>query len=254
MNLWTYRWRITHEGRLFDLALAAGSATCTSTLRNEGAILATDVQHYHREMYRLNVLSADVGGRRYRFEIGPHTMWRYGVRASVDDATFFESHPEPFAALARVQAMHGKALATRRGNGDVDLGRMKRNAPAIVTDIALGLLFFVVAKLTDLRTAALVAAGAGLALYPVQWALNRLLQRQIDLVGGLALFGVFMLLISAGFSWLFDSELAVQLKSTYLGLLAASFFGFDAARGAPYLGKRLMMYVAYNDIDPQRLA
>jgi intracellular septation protein A len=141
---------------------------------------------------------------------------------------------------------------------DVDLARLRRNAPAIATDLALGLLFFVAAKLTDLRTAALIAAGAGIALYGVQWVLNRVFDRlqrpRIDLLGGLAMFGIVMLLISAAFSWYFDSERAVQLKSTYLGLLAASFFAIDAWRGAPYLGKRLALYIAYNDIDPQRLA
>ena len=141
---------------------------------------------------------------------------------------------------------------------EVDYGRLRRNAPAIVTDIALGLLFFAAAKLTDLRTAALVAAGTGIALYGVQWVLNRALDRmqrpRIDLLGGLAMFGIVMLLISAGFSWYFDSERAVQLKSTWLGLLGAAFFAFDAWRGAPYLGKRLALYIAYRDIDTVRLA
>jgi intracellular septation protein A len=148
--------------------------------------------------------------------------------------------------------------AGEASRSDVDLGRLRRNAPAIVTDLALGLLFFVAAKLSDLRTAALVAAGAGIALYGVQWLLNRVrdrLQRpRIDLLGGLALFGIVMLLISAGFSWLFDSELAVQLKATCLGLIGAAFFALDAWRGAPYLGPRLALYIAYNDIDPCRLA
>jgi intracellular septation protein A len=76
----------------------------------------------------------------------------------------------------------------------------------------------------------------------------------VDLLGGLALFGIVMLLISAGFSWLFDSELAVQLKSTCLGLLVAAFFAVDGWRGGTYLGQRLSLYLAYNDIDPQRLA
>ncbi|MCA3217517.1 MAG: septation protein IspZ [Burkholderiales bacterium] len=135
-----------------------------------------------------------------------------------------------------------------------DYDKLKRNAPAIVTDIALGVLFFIAAKLSDLRTAALVAAGAGVALYGVQWVLDRVLKKKIDLLGGLALFGIVMLLISAGFSWLFESELAVQLKSTYLGLLVAGFFALDALRGGRYLGQRLSLYVAYNDVDARRLA
>jgi len=152
------------------------------------------------------------------------------------------------------------APAARDGgrDDDIDLGRLRRNAPAIATDIALGLVFFITAKLSDLRTAALVAAGAGITLYGVQWLLNRLLDRmrrpRIDLLGGLAVFGIVMLLIAAAISWWLDSELAVQFKATYMGLIGASFFAFDAWRGAPYLGKRLTLYLAYKDIDPQRLA
>nr|MCU0952483.1 septation protein IspZ [Burkholderiaceae bacterium] len=83
---------------------------------------------------------------------------------------------------------------------------------------------------------------------------DRMNRPRIDLLGGLAMFGIVMLLVSAAFSWYFDSERAVQLKSTYLGLLIAAFFALDAWRGAPYLGKRLALYIAYNDVDPQRLA
>ncbi len=141
---------------------------------------------------------------------------------------------------------------------DIDTAKLKRNAPAIFTDIALGVLFFIAAKLTDLRSAALIAAGAGIALYGVQYVLNRVMDRlqrpRIDLLGGLAMFGVLMLLLSAGFSWLFESDLAVQLKSTYLGLLGAAFFAIDALRGGRYLGQRLSLYVAYSDIDARRLA
>lgn len=146
------------------------------------------------------------------------------------------------------------ADAGRRQDSGEDFDKLKRNAPAIITDVALGVLFFIAAKLTDLRSAALIAAGAGLALYGVQWVLYRVLSRKIDLLGGLALFGVVMLLLSASLSWLFDSELAVQLKSTYLGLLGAAFFAIDALRGGRYLGQRLSLYVAYNDVDVRRLA
>lgn len=150
----------------------------------------------------------------------------------------------PSAPPARVQA---------RGD-DVDTARLKRNAPAIITDIALGLLFFGVAKLVDLRSAALIAAGAGLAVYAVQWVLDRVLTHKIDLLGGLALFGIVMLLLSAAFATVFDSDLMVQLRSTAIGALAASLFALDAAFGGRYLGRRLSVYLAYDDIDPRRLA
>jgi intracellular septation protein A len=37
-------------------------------------------------------------------------------------------------------------------------------------------------------------------------------------------------------------------------LIGAGFFALDAWRGAPCLGPRLALYIAYNDVDPQRLA
>ena len=49
-----------------------------------------------------------------------------------------------------------------------------RNKPSLIVDVSLGLLFFIVGKATgDLSTAALVGAGAGLAvvvLQRVSWA------------------------------------------------------------------------------------
>ena len=77
---------------------------------------------------------------------------------------------------------------------------------------------------TDLRTAAIVTALVGLALLPIQWMVKRLLRRDIDLLGGMALFGVVMLILSAGFSWYFDTEFAVQLKASVMGSIAGSLF------------------------------
>lgn len=255
MKIWTYHWRVAHDGRTFYIRLRYDTQFGEATVRIGDVPLATDRLTWLDEPFRIQTMVVQLESREYRFEIGPRSMATYGLRVSCDGQIVFQSHDEPFAAFEKVRDMFARTIAARRrGNQDVDLGKFKRNAPAILTDIALGVLFFVVAKLTDLRTAALVAAGAGLALYPIQWLLNRLLANKLDLLGGLAMFGIVMLLISAGFSWLFDSELAVQLKSTYLGLLGATFFAIDAARGAPYLGKRLALYLAYNDIDPQRLA
>jgi len=127
--------------------------------------------------------------------------------------------------------------------------QFSRNKYSIGVDIGIGALFFILVKLTDdLPLSALVTAGAGLAVVVAQRFVK------VDLLGGLAIFGIVMQLISAGFSWLFDSELAVQLKSTYLGLLGAAFFALDALRGGRYLGRRLSLYVAYDDIDVRKLA
>jgi intracellular septation protein A len=124
----------------------------------------------------------------------------------------------------------------------------QRNKPSIYADLALGLLFVVVAKFTDLTTAALVGAGAGLLLVVVQRFVK------VDLLGGLALFGVFMLLVSAAFSLVFQDDNLVKLKGTILGLFTALLFLSDGLlnRGR-YFGRRLARYVM-QPVDEQRLA
>lgn len=124
----------------------------------------------------------------------------------------------------------------------------QRNKPSIVADLALGLLFVVVAKFTDLTTAALVGAGAGLGLVVVQRFVK------VDLLGGLALFGVFMLLVSAAFSLVFQDDNLVKLKGTILGLFtAALFLGDGLLNRGRYFGRRLARYVM-QPVHEQRLA
>lgn len=256
MTLWTYRFAPEIDGRRYDVRLRAGLSAATLQASDGHGASADDHLQYSKEPYRIQRVTLPSPGGALHFDVAPRSWYAYGLRVTAADGrVLHESHPDPFAYFPVLQ----KRLASQAGsNSQVDTARMKKNAPAIATDIALGLVFFITAKLTDLRTAALTAAAIGIALYGVQWLLNRVLDAmkrpRIDLLGGLAMFGIVMLLISAAFSWYFYSERAVQLKSTYLGLLVAAFFAIDAWRGAPYLGKRLSLYIAYNDVDPQRLA
>lgn len=124
----------------------------------------------------------------------------------------------------------------------------QRNKPSLYADLGLALFFFVCAKFTDLSTAALLGAAAGLLLVLVQRFVA------VDLLGGLAMFGVVMLLVSAGFSWFFEDEDIVKLKGTWLGLLtAALFLGDGLLRRGRYFGARLARYVM-EPVDVQRLA
>lgn len=131
-----------------------------------------------------------------------------------------------------------------------DQEQWQRNKPSIMVDIGLGLLFFVVGKVTgNLTTAALVGAGAGLAVVVAQRFVK------LDLLGGLAQFAVFTLLLSAAFSWWFQDERMIQLKGTVLGILIASLIFSDAVlnRGR-YFGGRMARYVPGAPVNPQRLA
>ena len=129
------------------------------------------------------------------------------------------------------------------------LEQWNRNKYSLYADLGIGALFFVLVKLTDdLPLSALLTAAAGLALVVVQRFVK------VDLLGGLAMFGIVMLLLSAGFSYAFDSDWAVKLKSTFLGLLiAALMFGDGFFRNGSYFGRRLGRYMP-PPIDARRLA
>ena len=100
--------------------------------------------------------------------------------------------------------------------------KWQRNKYSIYADMALGALFFIVGKLTqDLALAALIGAGAGLLLVVMQRFVK------VDLLGGFAVFGTIMLLISAAFSLALQDDYWVQMKGTVLGLLTASLFMID---------------------------
>lgn len=132
---------------------------------------------------------------------------------------------------------------------EADFSKVKKNLPAIITDIALGVLFFVTAKLTDLTTAAFVGVGLGVALIVIQQFV-----KSVDLLGGLALFGVVMLGLSAAFAWYFQDEMLIKLRTSIMGGVTATLFLTDAAFGGRYLGQRLSRYMPIPGVIPHRLA
>ena len=142
-------------------------------------------------------------------------------------------------------------VAGARGVGDVlltDQHERPLGHPAAV-DLALGLLFFVVAKLTDLRTAALVGAGVGIALVVAQRFIKT------DIIGGMALFGITLALISAGLAWAFEDDDAIKMRTTIMGLIGAAFFlGDGLLLKGRRLGAGMARYLPYKDVVPRRLA
>ncbi|WP_300973209.1 septation protein IspZ [Sphingomonas sp. LHG3406-1] len=187
-------------------------------------------------------------GRRLEIEAGYINWYNVGIAARVDGTLVHESHPgKRIAFPARLAKM--VAEQNQDGQAAYDPGKLKRNKVPIAVDLATGLLFFIVAKLTDLKTAALVGAAAGLALVVIQRFVK------VDLIGGMMLFGVFMLLVSAGFAILFEDEEVIKHRSTIVGLVGATCFLFDGLvlKGRK-LGRGVDRYMAYTDIDPRRLS
>ena len=195
-------------------------------------------------------------GRMLDVELGYMGMWTTGIVARLDGAVVYESHkgrvpayPEKYrdaAAQHKSLREHVQASQSAQGmNGGVFA---RHNRLPFAIDIITGLLFYFVAKFTDLQTAAIVGVVVGFGLV--------LFQRmtKIDVTGGLALFGILMLCISAGLAvWLNDDEW-IKLRGTITGLIAASFFIIDGARGGPYIGKGLARYMPYSDIHAGRFA
>jgi intracellular septation protein A len=100
-----------------------------------------------------------------------------------------------------------------------------------------------------LTTAALVGAVAGLTVVLAQRFVK------LDLLGGLAMFGVFTLLLSAGFSLWFQDERMVQLKGSILGVLVAGLiFGDGLFNRGRYFGARLARYLIGMTVDARRLS
>jgi intracellular septation protein A len=201
------------------------------------------------EAVRNHRLSATLDdGRRLEVEAGYLSWTNIGIAARVDGVLVHESHPGRRIAYPE-RAARMATQQNEQGDPAYDPGKLKRNKVPILVDLATGLLFFLVAKLTDLKTAALVGAAVGLGLVVAQRFVR------VDLIGGLALFGVFMLLVSAGFAIMFDDEEVIKQRSTVVGLIGAACFLFDGlVLKGRRLGAGLNRYLAYTDIDNRRLA
>src|SRR5690606_17441695 len=180
-------------------------------------------------------------GETFEVEAGYISWINVGIAVRHDGQTVHESHP------GRTIAFPASA-AKMTVDPSLDMSRYKANRVPIAVDILLGLLFFVIAKFTDLSTAAIVGAVVGIGLLVAQRFVK------VDLTGGLALFGVAMLLISAGLAIAFQDDMAIKMRGTIVGVIGAVLFLGDGLLGGKRLGKGIARYLPYNDLDPGRLA
>ncbi|MFM2045314.1 MAG: hypothetical protein RLY86_3890 [Pseudomonadota bacterium] len=256
MLIWTYRRCFTIDGHRGEVVIRSHTNRMESTLTLDGEVRATDqTPAFGPGSTRNHALSATLpDGRALAVEAGYISHVSVGIAVRLDGVLIHESHPGrtiayPENMRVQAEAMRGTTMKEAMlAEAGTDSAQMKRTLPSLAVDIALGLLFFVVAKMTDLTTAALVGAGAGLALVVVQRFVR------VDLLGGLALFGIVMMLLSAGYALVFQDETAVQMRPTILGLIAAVLFLGDSLFGGRYLGARMRRYIFAPDIDVQRLA
>ena len=249
-RLWRYQRSFAIDGAAGRVLIDSRLDGLFSTLVIDGAEVAYDntppagpeAVRNHRLVARL----AD--GRELVVDAGYVSMVNVAIAVRVNGALMHESHPgRTIAFPARAASWISQQDA--HGKPADDMNKLRRNKVPIIVDVATGLLFFVVAKLTDLRTAALIGAAVGIALLVIQRFVK------VDLIGGLALFGIFMLLVSAGLAIAFEDDAMIKQRSTIVGLIGAAFFLFDGiVLKGRRLGHGISCYIAYSDIDEARLA
>ena len=244
-GLWLARYRrpFALDGVACQVTVWSRFTGMFSELSVGGRVVATDHTPAMGEgatrNHRLEGVLPD--GTAFEVEAGYISWWNIAIAVRQDGRAVHESHPGKRIAMPEMAARMTRDTA-------IDMSAYQRNKVPLAVDIGLGLLFFVVAKLTDLSTAALVGAAAGIVLLVVQR------YAKVDLLGGLALFGIFLLLVSAGLALAFQDDTAVKMRSTIVGLISAALFLGDGLLGGNRLGKGLARYLPYKDIDPGRLA
>lgn len=247
MRYWQYRHQPAIAGHDVRLFIDAHATFWESRLLVDGVEQASHRATMNAPDFIANHhLAATLpDGRQLVVECGYNSWLTTGAAARLDGQLVWESHPgRPIALPKAAQAM---ASPERLAQNQAHIAQMKRNWPAIACDIGIGLLFYIVAKQVDLPTAAITSALAGIALAVVQRFVT------VDLLGGLARFGIVMGLISAGVAIAFQDDRAVMMRSTIMGTLSALLFLGDAALGGRWLGKGLGNYLPFAT-SPRRLA
>jgi intracellular septation protein A len=253
----TRRFRVA--GKAIALSSRAKTDGLHSQLIVDGILVAQDVTPMlgPESVRNHRLVAALDDGSMLEVEFGYMGLWSTGIVARIGQELIYESHkgrvpayPEKYREAATQHASIGDAYREGQARHGVTNGGVfaKHNRIPFAVDIVTGLLFYAIAKLADLQTAAMVGVVVGFGLIAFQKI------TKIDVTGGLALFGIVMLCISAGLAWWLADEEWIKLRGTITGLIAASFFLIDGMRGGPYIGKGLARYMPYSDIDPGRFA
>ena len=263
VTFWRYRRQFDVDGRPATVTIRSRSDGLASELVIDGDIVARDhTPAFGPDSVRNHQLDTDLpDGTQLAVEAGYISTYNTGIAVRRDGQLVHESrpgrviaYPEKYRAAAVsmpegsfANAMKQSLAEGGAANDGLDFSKLKRNRIPLAVDIALGLLFFVIAKLTDLTTAALIGAAVGMALLIAQKL------TKVDLLGGLAMFGIVMLLMSAGLALYFQTDEAVKYRSTVIGSISALLFFADGVLGGRRLASRLAVYLPYSDIDPARL-
>ncbi len=257
MKLWTYKRPFVVDGVRGEMRTVVTATQMNSTLLIDDKPVGEDsfafVGAPALRNNRVETVLPD--GRRIEVESGYVGWWVTQIAVRLDGRLCYESKPgakiEWPEYLVKKYRDRNNLPPEEKEKMQREEAQMRaqfqRNKPSLLFDIAVGLAFFVVAKYSNLTTAALVSAALGIA----GWIVQRI--TKIDLLGGLATFGIIMSLITAGFALAFQDDDMVKMRSTILGIFTAVLFLGDGLLGGRFLGKRMVRYMPHPNTDPGRL-
>ena len=252
MRIWTYLRPFSHNGNDYTVEVFFTLSHTVSRLFKDSELLDEQSVH-HMDGVQTFVHTVPIESiEPLRIEVGYVSWWSVGIAVFEGEQTVYESHPgknvrfsegmmQGLAPAAATEDSHGQEAKALNLADMVESNQSKwqRNKYSIYADLVLGALFYLVGKFTeDLALAAIVGAAAGLGLVVLQRFVK------VDLLGGFAVFGTIMLVISAAFSLALQDDYWVQMKGTVLGLLTASIFMVDGVlRQGAYFGARIERYM-----------
>ena len=252
MRIWTYLRPFSFRDVDYVVEVSFTFTKTFSRFFRGNELLDEQSVHHMDEIQTLVHSLANDEVEDARVEVGYVSWWSVGIAVMQGEDTIYESHPGKNVRVAEGMMRGSAPSPANEGSSDpaspgLDIGQMiesnqskwERNKYSIYADLALGALFYLIGKFTeDLALAAIVGAAAGLALVVAQRFVK------VDLLGGFAVFGTVMLLISAGFSLALQDDYWVQMKSTVLGIFTATLFMLDGVlRNGAYFGARIERYM-----------
>ena len=243
MRIWTYRRPFDFDHHHYEIRYSFSMTTYTSRLYREGKLIDELTGNFIDELKVLtHTVRCDDAGNTLTVSVGYINWLTVGIEVYQNDKCIYASHPgkDIYFADRKLQKLPGaKDTETLKQERQKQSEQWRKNKHSIFADIGLGAAFFIVSKTTgDLTVAAFTSIALGLALVVVQRFVK------VDLLGGFAVFGTVMLLISALLSLTFDSEFFVQLKGTIMGVLGALVLLIDGVfRKGKYFAPRFERYL-----------
>lgn len=243
MRLWTYKLPFHYQNDQYEVKFFFSMTEYTSQLFRDG-ILIDEFSGIFKTGMKVVEHNVELENQTSKLtvSVGYISMWTVAIEVREDDDLIYASHPGKDIRYAEKTIQKLNALGDDIESPEEQQRQQEKwqkNKHSIFADVFLGIAFFIVAKVTDdLTLAAFTGVGLGLGLVVLQRFVK------VDLLGGFAVFGTAMLLISAIFSLVYQSEYMVQMKGTILGILTASLALADGVfRKGGYFGARFERYL-----------